>query len=116
MRIRRQLDVFDDGPPEWGASMQAVQEATRRPSFQQTMAANAILGPDGQPGPFRDRATGRRHRPGRSTPQLPIDDMPEAAKIRFREMSRFMAGSKYEALMEPPEWCARSSPSCRRRR
>lgn len=74
--------------------------------YQQRQAQMAaIIGPDGQPmtllepppeeippppGPF-DRA-------------LPIDDLPEAAKIRHRQLVRFMASSKYEAF--PPEWTA----------
>jgi hypothetical protein len=111
MRIRRQLDVFDDGPtPEWEAGMQAVQEATMAAEqFQQTMAANQTLGIPPDPTAIAPQVPPPP--PGPFTPQLSIDDIPEAAKIRFREMSRFMAGSKYEALMErSPEWCALLEP------
>lgn len=106
MRIRRQLDTFDDGPPEgWVESMQAVTAATEAlqgwQQRQQAAAATGVIDPTDiqpqappppPPGPFDDT--------------LPVDDIPEAAKFRFREMSRFMASSKYDAQRQnSPEWC-----------
>jgi hypothetical protein len=108
MRVRRQLDVFDDGPPEgWMEQFQAAQQSQQAmAAYQQRQAASqAILGPDGQPLPFLEPPPQQvQPPPGPFDKALPIDDLPEAAKIRHRQLVRFMAGSKYEAF--PPEWTA----------
>jgi hypothetical protein len=108
LRIRRQLDQFDDGPPEgWMEQMQAsLQSEQAIADYQQrAQAASAILGPDGQPVPFLEPPPEQvPPPPGVFDRALPIDDLPEAAKVRHRQIVRFIASSKYEAF--PPEWCA----------
>lgn len=108
MRIRRQLDQWDDGPtPEWTAAMAAYpaqleQHAAQEQERGQREAAVAeVIGmapqpfqpqppPPPPPDPFTDR--------------LPVDDEPMPAKIRHRQLSRTMVSSKYQDF--PPEWRA----------
>lgn len=108
MRVRRQLDVFDQGPtPEWTQAYEAFTAAQQQQAAQQAQEAqmaetNATLGlapaPPAPVAPLPPPPVGPFDR------DLPIDHEPSAAKIRHRAIKRYMAGSKYEAFA--PEWCA----------
>jgi len=103
MRVRRQLEVFQDGPPE--GYVEAVQQAQQVAQQNQQIMAQAqqmvaqgqdpasmgmsmIPAPPKPPGPFDDH--------------LPIDLEPIPAKIRHRQLSKQMAAQKYQGF--PPEW------------
>ncbi len=105
LRIRRQLEIFSDGPPEgWMEAIQALQMAQQQAeqvnAQAQQMAAQGVdpmsMGlqppqlPPKPPGPFDDH--------------LPIDLEPIPAKIRHRQLSKQMASQKYQAF--DPMWQA----------
>jgi hypothetical protein len=107
MRVRRQLEIFQEGPPEgWMEAMQAHVEATQMAA--QAAAFNAptpgleamptevdpgLAGPQlpeippPPPGPFSDR--------------LPIDIEPMPAKIRHRQLSKQMAAQRFASYPKP---------------
>lgn len=101
MRIRRQLDAFDDGPPEgWLEAFQAHQESLQAAQDWEAQR-EALAGIGVMPDPTEMPPEVLPPPPNAFTP-LPIDDLPEAAKIRFRQLTRFMAASKYAAF--DPAW------------
>lgn len=107
LRVRRQIDKYEGGPekffPGWMEAWQANQQATQiaqevaqgNAEGAQASAATQLPYqaqmappiPPPPPGPFDD--------------QLPIDDEPQAAKIRHRNLSRTMAKSKWENFPQP---------------
>ncbi len=100
MRVRRQLDAFDDGPPDgWMEAMQAHSQALQMQQMaaMQAEAMAAATGmlqpppiaeiPPPPPGPFADR--------------VPSDYEPSVAKVRHRQLRRMMESSKYQVFPEP---------------
>lgn len=104
LRIRRQLEIFQDGPPDgWMEAMQALQMAQQQAQQVEAQAQQMIaqgmdpsqMGLQQPPplppkpvGPFDDR--------------LPIDLEPIPAKVRHRQLSKQMASQKYQAYN--PAW------------
>lgn len=98
LRVRRQLDEYKDGPPDgWleaFAQWQQISTEVQQGNIEGATASGetgipyqAQQPPPPPPGPFDD--------------QLPIDDEPQAAKIRHRAISRMIAGSWYKVQPEP---------------
>jgi hypothetical protein len=98
MRVRRQIEEYKKGPPpgwvdafaQWqqiSAEVQQGNQAGAEAAGQTGIPYQAAAPPPPPPGPFDD--------------QLPIDDEPQAAKIRHRAISRLIAGSQFKAWPEP---------------
>jgi hypothetical protein len=108
LRVRRQLDVWLDGPPEgWVEAAQAFQQGQQTlQQFQQQMPQLQMqqqqLQAQGIPVPPPQAPQVPPKPPGPFDPRLPIDDEPMAAKIRHRQIAREMAGTKFQAM--PVEW------------
>lgn len=108
MRVRTQIEVWQDGPPEgWMEAVQAVkmaeQEAAAAQAFNTPMPGLEDAGtmpPEGLAGPPLPPIPPMP--PGPFDDHLPIDLEPLPAKRRHRELSKAMAGLKFQAY--PPEW------------
>lgn len=105
MRVRRQLDRFNDGPdPDWLEAEQAFLAASQQnATIEQgnvtgAEAAAAMNMPyiPAQPQPLPPRP------PGPFDDKLPVDDEPMPAKIRHRQLQREQASTKFMA--HPVEW------------
>jgi hypothetical protein len=132
MRVRNQIEGWQDGPtPEWlaakqqvdaqnAAAMQAYQTAT---AAMQAMVPPVAPVPEGvgaapAPAPPAAPATPAMPAqpampqppqplpdpPGPFDPVLPIDDEPDAAKIRHRQLKRAMAEGRFMDPKYPDPW------------
>jgi hypothetical protein len=108
LRVRRQLDLWLDGPPDgWVEAYQAYSQGQQMlQQFQQQMPQLQMeqqqLQASGIPVPPPVPPQVPPKPPSPFDPRLPIDDEPMAAKIRHRQIAREMAGTKFPAM--PVEW------------
>jgi hypothetical protein len=132
MRVRNQIEVWQDGPtPEWLAAKQQVdaQNAAAMQAYQTATAAMQAMAPPVAPGPGGVGAAPAPappaapatpampaqpampqppqplpDPPGPFDPVLPIDDEPDAAKIRHRQLKRAMAEGRFMDPKYPDPW------------
>lgn len=126
MRVRNQLEAWQDGPTEeWLAAKQQVdaQNAAAMAAYQQAAAAAQqamAMAPPVAPDRVRGGAPPAPASPaapvmpappqplpdppGPFDPMLPIDDEPDAAKIRHRQLKRAMAEGRFLDQKYPDEW------------
>ena len=120
MRVRRQIEEFQDGPTEeWLAAYAAFEQGQMQMQqyemvMQEYQARSQPAIPGGPVPPEGIAGTGEVLGPPPEPPQvppkppgpfddhLPIDLEPQAAKIRHRQLSRTMASHKFKKY--PEQW------------